>query len=111
MVRWFGYMRGTYHGPYPTRAESFEAIESSTGTLTPESPLSRYSEMGIPLERAQELARVVSRYFAHPEWRSLPLRWAIYRDATVVIGIPERLVILVDRGTGEKYANYAHRGR
>lgn len=99
MVRVFGPMRGTYHGPYPTREETREVLRGSEVIVTARALGYARSPGGLTGDCAQ-----LARQFP-PTEREPAARCAIFERSTVVLGHRD-YAVLVDRHTGHQYARY-----
>jgi hypothetical protein len=93
----FGPMRGTYHGPYPTRQEAGAVLRDSRETVGLEA---LYHEQLTPARDCQALA---ARY--PPGGGEKDPKCAVFRDRTIVLG-DEGMASLVDTETGNRYARY-----
>jgi hypothetical protein len=89
-------MRGTYHGPYPSRDEVRAALRASRESVG-------YGAPQYLRQPARDCAAVSTLY---PPLESHPVvRCALIQDSTIVLG-SEGIATLFDRETGTQYAHY-----
>ncbi len=101
MASLFGPMRGTYHGPYPTREEALASLEGSDVRVSPEEFQTGKSPYSVPTPLVfDEFYREDSRFLMDSRIQMAP-----YRESTVILGT-RKYVHLLDRFTGKLYARY-----
>jgi hypothetical protein len=93
----FGPMRGTYHGPYPTRQEAGAVLRDSGETVGLEAL--HYPQFAPALD-CQALAAQFPPRNGGPG-----LKCAVFRERTIVLG-DDGVASLVDAETGTRYARY-----
>jgi hypothetical protein len=92
----FGPMRGTYHGPYPSR-------EEASGVLRGTRDIVALEALQSAPQPAQDCQALAARF---PPREDQPVaRCAMFRDQTIVLGHFGQAV-LVDAQTGTVYARY-----
>jgi tetratricopeptide (TPR) repeat protein len=102
LTKIFGPMRGAYAGPYPSREEALRTLESAQTQLLICELAAYVAELGLPQGApAAALEREISQQLE----KDLPIRAAVFRGETVVVG-REKCLFLVDRKTGRRYARY-----
>ena len=99
----FGPMRGAYTGPYPSREEAIQAVNTSRLQFLP-GEFSRVAA-GLRLPSGEPI-EVIERQFKWALDSDLPISAMIYQDETIILG-REKCVFLVERRTGKIYARYS----
>jgi hypothetical protein len=96
MTTLFGPMPGTYHGPYPDRAQAHDALAGSQHRVALEA-------LEAPLLKARD-CETLKRLF--PPQPGMPAaRCALFRDSTFVLGF-EGYALLRAKDDGARYATY-----
>ena len=96
MTTLFGPMRGTYHGPYPDRAQAHDALTGAQHRVSLEA-------LDAPLRKARDCEALKSLFPPQPGVPSA--RCALFRESTFVLGF-EGYTLLRARDDGARYATY-----